>query len=140
MHDVVLVEDLEGIDELLEDQQGVFFLDVFFLPELGLEGASIAVLIDKVEVVGSFKHVDVLDDMLIFLDIGEDIDLVDRALLQFFVFLEAAHLDHLHRVLLVVVLVYRPVHLTVRTLPDYLVKRVILDNPNHLNIINLFPS
>ncbi len=75
--------------------------------------------------------------MLVLLDIGEDVDLIDRALLQLLVLLETPHLDHLHRVLLTVVLVYRTVHLTVGSLTNYLVKGVVLNYPHHpTNIIN----
>ena len=133
MHDVVLVEDLEGVDELLEDEQRLLFGDDAVLAEDALEGAAVAVLVDEVEVVGGLEHVDVLDDVLVLLDVGEDVDLVDGALLQLLVLLEAPHLDHLHRVLLVVVLVYRPEHLPVRPLPDYLVQRVVFDYPHHNN-------
>lgn len=121
MHDVVLIEHLEGIDELFEDKQGLFFWYYPILPEHALERAAVAVLIDEVEVVGSLEHIDVLDDMLIFFNVGEYVDFVDGALLQLLVLLEPPHLDHLDRVLLVVVFVYRTEHLPVRTLPDYLV-------------------
>jgi len=80
MHDIVLVKDLESIDELLEDKEGVSFGNNSLLAEHSFKGASIAVLIDEVEVVGSFEHIDVLDDMLILLYIGEDVDLIDGAL------------------------------------------------------------
>lgn len=80
MHDVVLIEDLEGFDELFEDEEGLFFCDDPFFAEHAFEGASVAVLVDEVEVVGRFEHVDVLDDVLIFLDVGQDVDLVHRAL------------------------------------------------------------
>ena len=69
--------------------------------------------------------------MLIFLDVGEDVDLIDGALLQFLVFLKAAHLDHLHRVLLVIVFVGRAEDLPVRALTDYLVEGVVLYYPHH---------
>lgn len=132
MHDVVLVEHLKSVNELLEDQECLFFWDDAILPEHSLERASVAVLVDEVEVVGGLEHVDVLDDVLVLLDVGEDVDFIDGALLQLFVLLEAPHLDHLHRVLLVVVLVDRPEHLPVRTLPDYLIQRVVFDYPHHI--------
>lgn len=69
--------------------------------------------------------------MLILLDVGEDVDLIDRALLQFLVFFEATHLDHLHRVLLVIVFVGRTEHLAVGALADYLVEGVVLYYPHH---------
>ena len=131
MHDVVFVEDLEGVDELLEDEQGGFFRHHPILPEHAFEGAAVAVLVDEVEVVGGLEHVDVLDDMLVLLDIGQNVDFVDRALLELLVLLEPPHLDHLHRVLLAVVLVYGAVDLPVRPLPDYFVERVVLNYADH---------
>lgn len=132
MHDVVLVEDLKGIDELLEDQQCLFLGDDAILPEYAFQGATVAVLVNKVKVVGCLEHVDVLDDMLMLLNIGEDVDLIDRALLQLLILFEATHLDHLHCVLLVVVFVDGPEDLAVCALPDDLVKRVVFDYPYHI--------
>ena len=131
MHDVVLVEHLEGVDKLFEDEQGLFLNDDFVLPEKALEGAPVAVLVDEVEVVGRLEHIDVLDDVLILLDVGEDVYLIDGALLQFFVLFESAHLDDFDRVLLAVQLVDGPVDLTVGPLAYYLVERVVLNNPDH---------
>lgn len=131
VHDVVLVEDLEGVDELLEDEEGLLFGNDPLLAENALKRASVAVLVDEVEVVGRLEHVDVLDDVLVLLDVRQNVDLVDRALLQLLVLFEPTHLDHLDRVLLVVQLVDSPVHLSVGALPDYLVKGVVLDYPHH---------
>ena len=131
MHDVVLVEDLEGVDELFEYFEGFGLLDDAVFAEYALEGAAVAVLVDEVEVVGRLEHVDVLDDVLVLLDVGQYIDLVDRALLQLLVLFEAAHLDNLDRVLLAVQLVDGPIHLPVGALPDYLVKSVVFDYPHH---------
>lgn len=80
MHDIVFIEDLEGIDELFEDEEGLSFGDNSLFSEHSFEGSSIAVLIDEIEVIGGFEHIDIFDDMLIFFNIGEDIDLVDGAL------------------------------------------------------------
>ena len=81
--------------------------------------------------------------MLIFFDVGEDIDLVDGAFLQFFILLETTNLDDLNCVLLVIVLVDGSIDLPVCALPDYLVQSVILYYAHH-SINNykhpLFPS
>ena len=69
--------------------------------------------------------------MLVLFNIGQDVDFIDRTLLQFLVLLKTTHLNHLHRVLLAVFLVYRTVDLTVCTLPDYLVESVVLDYAHH---------
>ena len=102
MHDVVFVEYLEGVYELFEDEECLSFWNDSLFPEESFKGASIAVLIDEVEVVRGFEHVDILDDMLIFFDIGEDVDFVDGAFFQFFVFLEASDFDDFDCVLFIV--------------------------------------
>lgn len=132
MHNVVLVEHLEGLDELFEDQEGLPFGNDAILAEHALEGASVAVLVDEVEVVGRLEHVDILDYMLVLLDVGEDIDFVDGALLQFFVLFEPADLDDLDGVLLVIKLVDGPIDLAVGTLANDLVQSVVFDYPHHL--------
>lgn len=81
MHDVVLIEYLEGIDELLEYFECFLFLDDSIFAEYAFKSAPVAVLVDEVEVVGSLEHVYVLDDVLILLYIGQDIDFVDGAFL-----------------------------------------------------------
>lgn len=130
MHDVILIQALEGIDELLEDEQGLLFGDDS-LPQLALQGASVAILVHEIEVVGSLEHVDVLYDVLVLFDVRQDVDLVDRALLQLLVLFEPSNLDYLHCVLLVVQLVYCSKHLTVCAFSDYLIQSVVLDYSNH---------
>ena len=76
MHDVVLVEFLEGFEELLEVEEGFGFGEEFAFFEEGFDGAPIAVLVDEVEVVGSFEGFDELDDVVVF-EGGEDVDFVD---------------------------------------------------------------
>lgn len=69
--------------------------------------------------------------MLVLLDIGEDIDFVDGALLKLFVFLEPPHFDDFDCIFLVVVFVYGPIYLSVGSLSNYLIESVVLDDPNH---------
>jgi hypothetical protein len=76
MHDVVLIEFLECLQKLLEDDQCFLLPQRLLLLEEGLEGASVAVLIDEVEVVGRLEGLDEADDVLV-LERGEDVDLVD---------------------------------------------------------------
>ena len=81
MHDVVLIEYLESIDELLEYFECFLFLDDSIFAEYAFKSAPVAVLVDEVEVVGSLEHVYVFDDVLILLYICQDIDFVDGAFL-----------------------------------------------------------
>ena len=75
MHDVVARENLKGLYDLLEVVQSAFFGEGSLLLHQFVQSAAVAVLVDEVEVVGSFEHVDVLDDVLVLLDVGEDVDL-----------------------------------------------------------------
>lgn len=95
------------------------------------EGASVAELVDKVEIVVGLEHLDVLDDVRRGLDAGEGVDLVDGAFLQLRVVLEALHRHHLHCVLLLVLYVHRLVHLTVDALADGFVQGVVVDYSGH---------
>jgi hypothetical protein len=144
MHDVILIEYLKGIDELLEDEQSPLFRNDSIFPEYSLERASIAVLVDEVEVVGGLEHVHIFDDMLVFFDIGEDVDLIDGALLELLVLLESADLYNFDRVLFVVVFVDGAEDLAVGALSDYLVEGVVLDDSDHtfnyLEIITILLS
>jgi len=81
MHNVVLVQNLKGFQQLFEDEKRVWLRDLTLLGEEVLESASIAKLVDKVEVIGSFEHVVVLDDVSVCLDVGQDVDLVYSAFL-----------------------------------------------------------
>lgn len=69
MHNVILIEHLKSVNQLFEDKECLFFCYHFIFTKYTLESAAITVFINKIEVVGGFKHIDILDDMLIFLDI-----------------------------------------------------------------------
>jgi hypothetical protein len=69
--------------------------------------------------------------VLVLLNICEDVDFVDCALLQFFVLLEATHFDHLYSILFIVVFVYGSIDFTVSTLSYDFVKGVVLDYSYH---------
>ena len=65
------------------------------------------------------------------LDVGEDVDLVDCALLELFVFLEFIDGDHFDCVFLFVVVVYCAIDLPVYAGTDRLVKNVVFDIFHH---------
>jgi len=85
-----------------------------------VERAAVAVLVDEVEIVGGFEHVDVFDDIGAGLQRRKDIDLVDSALLKFGNLLELLRLHHLYRHLLLRHQVHRLVNLRVHSLPQLL--------------------
>jgi hypothetical protein len=79
VHDIASGEDFEGFHHLTKEEECSFFWEgTFFLHEF-VHGPSIAILVDEVEVVGGFKHVDIFDDIGAALKGGEDVDLVDCA-------------------------------------------------------------
>lgn len=131
MHDVVLVENLEGLKELLINKQSLLFGKHTLLFEDAFESTAVAIFVDKVEIVRSFEHVNVLDDVLMLFDVCQDINLVYSTLLEFFVFLKSADFDNFYCVLFGVQLVSRPVHFAVSPFADDLVKRVVFDDSNH---------
>lgn len=51
MHDVVLVEFLESLQQLPEDDEGLGFLQELFLLQQSLQVALVAVLVHKIEIV-----------------------------------------------------------------------------------------
>lgn len=118
VHDVVFIEDLEGLEELFEDEQSIGFWELDLLGEEVLEGATVAVLIDKVEIVGCFEHVVVLDDIGVAFYVGEDVDLVDRALLELLILFKFIDGDHLYRVFFFVVVVYRSIYFAIHARSD----------------------
>lgn len=118
VHDVVFIEDLEGLEELFEDEQSIGFWEFDLLGEEILEGTTVAVLIDKVEIVGCFEHVVVLDDIGVAFYVGEDVDLVDCALLQLLILFKFIDGDHLYRVFFFVVVVYGSIYFTIHARSD----------------------
>ena len=79
MHDIVFVENLKGLQKLFQNEQGFLFLQGVFFPEKAFEGATIAVFVDEIEVILSFEHIVVGDDVFIFLDVGEDVNFMNCA-------------------------------------------------------------
>lgn len=81
MHDVVLVKNLKSFKELLEDKKSFFLFQSSLFSQQSFKGASIAILIHEVEVVLSFEHVVVCNDMFVLLDVGKDVDFMHSAFL-----------------------------------------------------------
>lgn len=102
MHNVVFIENLESINELLEDEQRLFLGNYPVLPQHAFQGASVAVLVDEVEIVGGFEHINVLDNVLVLLYIGQNVDLINSAFFQFLVLLESPDFDDLNGIFLAV--------------------------------------
>jgi hypothetical protein len=67
---------------------------------------------------------------------GEDVDLVEGALLQLRVLLELLSLHHLYRYFLLVLHVYRLVHSRVHPSPDLVHQLVVLNHLPHSQLNN----
>ena len=69
VHDVILIKNLEGLKELLKDQESALLIQNILLPQHSLESASIAILIDEIKIVLRLQHIKVSDDVTVFLDV-----------------------------------------------------------------------
>ena len=117
MHNVVLVEYLESLQQLCEDLQRLFLREFNLLPDFCFQCFPIAKLIDEVEVVGSLKHLYEPDDVGTLLNLGEVSDLVSRALLESRVLLELLYRDDLDGEILVVESINALIDLAETSLP-----------------------
>lgn len=113
MHDIVFVKNLEGLKELFENEQSLWFAKFFLLGQQIFKGAPVAKLIDEVEVVGGFEHVIVSDDVRVGFDAAENVDFVDGALLQFFILSKACNWNNLDSVFFFIIRIYRSVDLSI---------------------------
>jgi hypothetical protein len=132
MHDVVLIENPEGIDDLGEVDEGCTFGETTLLFEKFLKGTAVAELIDKVEVIDCFEHIEVLDDVLAGFEVCEDVDFVVGTLLKLWILFELLGLNHLDRDLLLVLHVDRLVDCRVHPPPDLHLQRIVFDQLPHL--------
>ena len=140
VHDVVPVEHFEGFDYLGKIGEGYSFWQHALLLEQFFEGAAVAKLIDEVEIVGSFEHIEVLDDVRAWLEGGKDFYLVVGALLQLGVLLELFSLDHLDRHFLLVLYVYCSVDRRVHASSYLALQRVVIDHLTHPRSLHHYKS
>lgn len=69
--------------------------------------------------------------MLVFLDIGEDVNFIDRAFFQFFILFESPDFDDFDRILFIIVFVDGPVNLSIGSLAYNFVEGIVFDDPYH---------
>ena len=98
MHDVVLIELLERLEQLPKDHQRLLLLQHLLLLKQRFQCPAIAVLIHEVKVIGSLEGLDEPDDVVV-LQRRQDVDFVYGELLQFRVGLERRFGDDLDSVL-----------------------------------------
>lgn len=97
VHDIVLVKDFEGLEQLSEELQRSLQWEsrpIRVLLNVRAEGAPIAELIHEVVVVGGFQHVQVPNDMRRGLHVRKRLYLVDGAFLQLGYLFELGNFDN----------------------------------------------
>jgi hypothetical protein len=130
VHDVAGSEDAEGLDQLLKIGENPGLGETAVPANVLVEGASVAELVEEVEVVDGLEDLNEADDVR-GVDAREHLDLVEGALLQLRVLLEAPDVDHLRSHLAASAPVDSAVDLAVLSLSDLLVQRVVLNDLNH---------
>ena len=70
VHDVVLVKHLEGLQQLFQNEHGLLLGKFDLFGQQILQGPSVAVLVNEVEVVAGLQHVKVANYVRVMLDIG----------------------------------------------------------------------
>ena len=83
MHYIVFVEYFERLEDLFQIKESLSLLKFAFLFDNSIESATITELVNKVEIVNCFEHIDVSDNIRTVLYTGEYVYFVDCALLQF---------------------------------------------------------
>lgn len=87
MHNIVLIQLLERLQQLPKDHKSLLFLQHLLLLKQGLQGSAIAVLIHEVKVIRSLEGLYKPDDVIIFKR-RQDVDFIDSQLFKFRVGLE----------------------------------------------------
>lgn len=136
VHDVVLRQNSEGVDDLGEVADGLGLGHYFLggIPEAlhhFLQGPSVAELVHEIVVVRCLQHVDVPDDVVLFLDLQQGVDLVQRALFQLRDVPELLSFDDFHCHFLFRLDIDSPEHFSVDALPYQLLQGVVFNNFPH---------
>lgn len=70
MHNVILIEHLEGLEELFENEHGLLFWEFDLFGKEVFKCTTIAVFVNEIKVIGCFKHVVVPDDVRVLFDVS----------------------------------------------------------------------
>ena len=95
MHYIGLGQYLKSFEQIFEITKGFFLLKLSLHFDFLFESPSVAVLIDKIVVVGSFEYLDKPNDMSGVLNFAESLYLVDGKLFQFGADFELLNFDDL---------------------------------------------
>ena len=131
MHDIVFVKNLESFNKLFKNQQGSSLIKGMLFSKHSFQSSSIAVFINKVEIILGFKHIKVSDDMFVLLNICQDINFMDCAFLEFFVCQKFPDFDHLDSILFIVNFIDCSIDFAIGALSNNLIQSVVFDYPNH---------
>lgn len=93
MHDVESVQNFKCLNQLPEDYEGLLLRQLLLLFKFVLQGASVAKLIYKVNVVAGLEVILVFDYIVAQTHGGEDLHFVYDPLLQPWIFLQLGHRD-----------------------------------------------
>jgi len=132
MHNVTARKNLESLHHLPEEIKSSLLRERPFFLHQFIHCAAVAILIHKVEIIRSFEHVDVFDDIRAVLESGKYVDFVNCAFLEFGDLFEFLSLNHLYCNLLLSHQMNRFVDFCVNSLPQRLLKFVVLNYfPHH---------
>lgn len=135
MHYVILNQHLEGFEEILEIGQSPVLGEIPVLLDEGLQCSPIAVLIYKIDIVGSFKNLDKLDNMSGVFDLGEGLDFVNGKLFQSWTDLVFLDFDDFDGDGLLRLLVNGLVDFPELALPDHCLQAVVFDLFSHHQLL-----
>lgn len=132
MHNIVFIKNLKRIKKLLKNKQSFRLSEFFFLSQEVLKSATIAILINKIEVVVCFQHIVVTDDMLIGFDAAQNVYLIYSTLLQLFVLSKTRYWNHFYCVLFFISVIDCTIYFAVDSRADDFVECIILYVLHHV--------
>ena len=83
MHNILFSENSEGLNHLSKIYNCSSFCKRPFLLHESIKGSPITEFINKIEIIDSFQHIDILNNIRTVLHRGQNIDLIDCAFLKF---------------------------------------------------------
>ena len=93
---VVLVKWSQSIDELSKNRKGLFFGEGTSISQKIFQGATLAELIDQVDIVGTFDHFNKFDNINILFKSPQSLYLIFHELWQFRYGFEFIEFDHFY--------------------------------------------
>ena len=134
MHDIFVGENFEGLKYLLKILVDFILWEMSVFFDLLIEGASVAVFVEEIEIVDGFEYLDEFDDMGA-IDFGEDLYLIECALLEFGILFESFKMDDFDGNLFWISTVDSSENFTILSLTDLFVECIVLDDFYHPLII-----